>query len=371
MSNQSIDLCHLVDLGKENSWSDLLATFIEVDPLPMIEVLGAPRPQGALGVRREVSAGSAGRIDLLLTDDGVPWAAIEAKVLSSLGPNQLARYRQAWPEVAHRRLLGLQRLGMPARPDELDSWESLDWEDVVTRYSRSSNSWVRETAIAWLAGIDRQIPMVDLLTIWNDIESAAGLVGGLRARMAWTLEQLKPAPPAIRDLTIGSGGKSPVVRMLMDISAPGYVVLIEAQEGLSAQSFASYGDPAKDVHLRGPIVRICLLQEGVEDSRSYNWDLLFEMWRRVESAGHGRWTWDKRKASPKASHDKAAVESLRLQGLPDFVGIGYGDRQGQLTGQVLFGAKMRVCADVSLGDFAAGLNELAGYLPGLQTLGAV
>lgn len=86
------DLSFVIPAANENRWSDLLATLISTDPLPLASLLSVEFDT----VRREVVVpGLVGRrsdrLDLLLLKDDVEVAAVEVKLLSDLGPQQLQR----------------------------------------------------------------------------------------------------------------------------------------------------------------------------------------------------------------------------------------------------------------------------------------
>jgi hypothetical protein len=73
-------------------------------------------------------------------------AAVEVKLLSDLGPQQLARYRAAFPSVEVYRVLHLGKL--PVNLRGATPWESLTWESVLEACSSSTNGWVAITARA-------------------------------------------------------------------------------------------------------------------------------------------------------------------------------------------------------------------------------
>ena len=141
------DLVFVVPAANENRWSDLLATLIATDPDPVARLLGVPVDE----VRREeVVGGQVGRrsdrLDLLLLHEGRQTAAIEVKLLSDLGPQQLARYEVAFPDAGSHRVLHLG--GLPVNLREAPAWSPLTWEDVLAAYAGSVNAWVATTARA-------------------------------------------------------------------------------------------------------------------------------------------------------------------------------------------------------------------------------
>jgi hypothetical protein len=140
------DLSFVIPAANENRWSDLLATLIATDPRPFADLLGV----GFDAVRREVVVPgwtrTSDRLDVLLTRGGRGVAAIEVKVLSDLGPQQLVRYSAAFPDTDRYRVLHLDRL--PVNLREATPWESLTWESVLQAYVNSDNPWVATTARA-------------------------------------------------------------------------------------------------------------------------------------------------------------------------------------------------------------------------------
>ncbi|HSK55482.1 MAG TPA: hypothetical protein VK908_09515 [Jiangellales bacterium] len=94
------DLSFVIPAFNENRWSDLPATMVSTDPRPLADLVGVECDS----VRREVVVpGQVGRnsdrLDLLLLWDGHEVAAIEVKLLSDLGPQQLTRYQAAFPSA--------------------------------------------------------------------------------------------------------------------------------------------------------------------------------------------------------------------------------------------------------------------------------
>jgi len=100
------NLSFVIPAANENRWSDLLAALISTDPAPIARLLDVDFDM----VRREVVVpGQVGRksdrLDLLLLQGDREMAAIEVKLLSDLGPQQLERYRAAFPTAAQYRVL--------------------------------------------------------------------------------------------------------------------------------------------------------------------------------------------------------------------------------------------------------------------------
>lgn len=184
------DLSYVIPGWSENRWSDLLASLIKTDPAPMADLIGAAPDD----VRREVAVPGAtsrksDRLDLLLTVGERQVAAIEAKVLSDLGLDQLARYTKAFPDAERRYVLHLASL--PVNPTTTPGWDELSWETVLAAYSRSEHPWVADTATAWLRQLDTLVPAVDANTVWSDVpDDPPGFELALRARIAWLSHHL-------------------------------------------------------------------------------------------------------------------------------------------------------------------------------------
>ena len=161
------DLSYVIPGWSENRWSDLLASLIKTDPAPLADLIGIAPDD----VRREVAVPGeirkSDRLDLLLTVGERQVATIEAKVLSDLGLDQLARYAKVFPDAARRYVLHLAAL--PVNPTTTPGWDELSWEAVLAAYSCSEHPWVAATATAWLRQLDTLVPAVDADTVWNDV----------------------------------------------------------------------------------------------------------------------------------------------------------------------------------------------------------
>ncbi|SFR01841.1 PD-(D/E)XK nuclease superfamily protein [Lentzea waywayandensis] len=148
---------HLVPLGAENKWSDLVATLIELDPDPVADLLGLGDSPAHVSVEREVPAGSGGRVDLVISVDNEKRCVAEAKVLSGLGLGQLRRYRDHFPDVPHHVLITLEHF--PIDVPSSAGWRSVRWEDLLRALSGSSVPLVAETASTWLSYVDGEMPV--------------------------------------------------------------------------------------------------------------------------------------------------------------------------------------------------------------------
>lgn len=273
------DLSFVIPASNENRWSDLLASRISTDPRPMADLLSATFDS----VRREVVVpGQVGRnsdrLDLLLLQDGQDVAAIEVKLLSDLGPQQLARYQAAFPSAGLYRALHLERL--PVNLRGAAPWESLTWESVLGAYAHSENPWVATTARAWHAQLASLVPVVSAATVWNDVPAdPAGFELALRTRVAWLASQMDGWCDLEHDIVPSSGGGNWAARMWTGCSAEGHFVTAEVQEGLTAYEWRPDPDRPYGERLPGPVVLLGLRHEDVTTSADFDWSLLHRMFR--------------------------------------------------------------------------------------------
>ena len=340
---------HLVPLGVETRWSDLLATLIEADPDTGFAAMGLDPPLGIVAVEREAASTGRDRIDLLIRDGNGARAIIEVKVLSGLRPGQLDRYAEAFP-LLDKRVVFLERL--PSTLPVGSTWAARTWEQVLTQFTTSKNSWVSATAAAWREYMQDRVPRVNSETVWNDVPPGEDLVLAMRTRMAWVYGRLSPPLQVERDLVESSAGKSWVARMTIAAQVPRYLIRVEGEESLRGVTTP-----------RGPIVKICLVQTGVTTSKGFDWEYLHKLWA-VMAPTRTDWSGSPRPRSP---HDQAGIARLRAKGAPSHLGIGFGERQAHSSGECMFGAQFRIPPTATLGEVAAQLNssielvlELAG-----------
>ena len=109
-------LHHVLPLGNENRWSDLLAVLIDTDPQPMLKLLDVSPDSETLTVQREHFASSSDRPDLVLLLRDRIVAVVEVKVLSDLGPRQLGRYEAAVPDAESYVPVSYTHLTLPTTP---------------------------------------------------------------------------------------------------------------------------------------------------------------------------------------------------------------------------------------------------------------
>lgn len=329
------DLSFVIPASNENRWSDLLATLISTDPLPMSDLLGVECDL----VRREVVVpGQVGRnsdrLDLLLLLDGKDVAAIEVKLFSDLGPQQLARYRAAFPSAGEYRVLYLERL--PVNLRGAAPWESLTWESVLGAYVRSENPWVATAARAWLGLLASLVPVVNADAIWNDVpDDPAGFELALRTRVAWLASRMDMWCDLEHDIVPSSGGGNWAARMWASCSAESHFVTAEVQEGLTAYEWRADPDRPYRERLPGPVVLLGLRQEDVTTSADFDWSLLHRMFAAhvIDETGaplDGR-TWHLTAARPSDPVDRGNWQAIVEAGAPRWLGKGWGMKVAQST----------------------------------------
>lgn len=360
------DLSFIIPAANENRWSDLLASMISTDPRPIARSVGA-EPDG---VRREVGVpGQQGRrsdrLDLLLIRDGRQLAAIEVKVLSDLGIQQLARYRAAFPDAESHYVLHLGQL--PVHHRSAPGWQSLTWEAVLEAYSTSEHLWVSATAQAWLAQLPSLVPQVDADTVWNEVpDDAAGFELSLRAKVAWLANRMDGWCQIDHYLSMSSGGGAWATTMRTPAASPDHWALAELQEGLAAQDWRLDAARPYRSRLVGPVVLVGLSHDGESTSAGFDWLLLARLFRDriVDGSGHiidGR-PWQTTSANPKNVTDRANWVAMVAAGAPRWLGKGYGMATA-LTHQVCaFGARIQFPPSSTLGQVDADLRDLQSLI---------
>lgn len=356
---------HLVPLGAENRWSDLLAAMIETSPESVASILGlGDSPQDVI-VAREAPAGGRDRVDLIISAGGEQRCIAEAKVLSALGLNQLKRYRDAYPDVAHHVLITSKHL--PIDAPRSSGWRSVRWEELLHALASSSTPWVAATAAAWLGYLQAALPRLAGETRWNDLRPGEGFVIAMRARMSWIYQQLQPPAPVEHDLVSSSAGQSWVARAYLPAHKPGYSIYVEAEERLGVRSYPKFAGDPRWGSPQGPSVKVSLMQTDVTTSAGFDWDYLHALWPTMASA---RDDWVRRSAHPKAAHDRAGWRRMVGNGAPPYLGVGFGEKQALRSGQCMFGARYQLPADATLSEIAADLNATARLVPQLAAVAA-
>jgi hypothetical protein len=342
----------VVPLENENRWSDLLAVLIVTDPAAAAGPLGLGDVAGhEVTVEREVRAGERERVDLLVKIDGVLRTVLEAKVLSGLGTQQLARYSKSYDGAASYRLVYPCRLLIHAG-DNTD-WNGTTWESLLAAFVVSSNPWVAETATAWRDHLADALPRMDPDTRWNGLREGENFALAMRARMSWVYERLSPPQPIVADLMQSGGSKAWVTRMRTPAAVQGYEVGAEAEEH-TARGWPRLAEGPNP--LSGPQVWVGLRQHGVTTSAGFDWEYLLAMWPTMAAT---RSDWMTTRPGLVATHDRQQWKSI---GSPAALGYGFGDREATKRGTCMFGAKFRLPADIRLGDLVDELQATASLI---------
>lgn len=352
------DLRFVAPGSNENRWSDLLASLISTDPVPIGTIVGLVPAR----VEREVSVQGSGRasdrLDLRLTQ-GDQQVAIEAKLLSDLGPSQLDRYFTAFPFAHKHFVLHLQQLPFTLP----EPWLPLTWEEVLEAHTQSEHPWVATTARAWLNQLGSLVPQVHSSTVWNALpDDAAGFELALRARIAWLYSRMNEWCRVQHELAMSSGGGAWVAAMRARATTPDHWVIAEVQEGLNAQEWRP--DPTRpfSARVKGPAVLVGLAQIGPLTSSSFDWTLLHRQFRDhvygdAGVAVDGR-PWHKTSASIRNAEDRANWERVVGQGAPRWLGKGYGMATAQTHGVCAFGARLGLSPTMTLGNIEVELRNL-------------
>lgn len=356
------DLSYVIPGWSENRWSDLLASLIKTDPAPIAQLIGVAPD----GVRREVAvpgdtSRKSDRLDLLLSQGDRKVAAIEVKVLSDLGLDQLARYTKAFPEAERRYVLHLASL--PVNATVNPGWEELTWEAVLTAYSRSEHPWVAATATAWLSQLDSLVPPVDDDTVWNDVpDEPRGFELALRARIAWLTHHLN-GMTLDRDIIQSSGGGIWVLRLWADTAVPNLRVQVEVQEGMTAYEWRH--DPHRPYRdrLKGPAPVVSLRLSDVDTSEAFDWNLLHRVFAAhvLDASGDPLpdWPWQLTSANPRDAVDRAAWSAMVEAGGPKWLGKGFGMAVAtKAYRECLFGARIQLGPTLTLGEVRDELLRL-------------
>lgn len=347
----TLSLGHLVPLGNENRWSDLLAVLVENDAHAASRALQLNPPLCAPRAHREARGSGKDRMDLVVHDGEALRVLIEVKVLSGLARRQLDRYREAQPDAGDYLLIFPERLPLSVPADA--GWRTLTWDAVLAEFAGSGQSWVAETAAAWLQQLRTTMPVVNAETRWNDLRDGEDFVIALRARMSWVATAVKPPEPIVHDLVESSAGVSWVARMYLPARRDGYEIRVEAEENLPVRDFPKYVSAASRAP-RGPSIKVCLVQTGVTTSAGFDWEYLLDLWQVMRRA---RNDWVTAPPRPKAAHDRAGWQRIVSRGAPKFLGIGFGEAEARRSHECMFGARFQVPPDATLQRTA---EELAG-----------
>jgi hypothetical protein len=358
-ADTSPNLSFVIPGSNENRWSDLLASLIATDPDPIAGIVGGHPDE----VEREPVVRGDGRksdrLDLLLRRGERTVAAIEVKVLSDLGLDQLQRYETSFPGADAYVVLHLAQLPLTLP----EPWQSVTWEDVLAVHAASKHPWVAATARAWLDQLAELVPHVDAGTVWNGVpDDAAGFELALRARVAWLSTRMHTWCQIEHDLAMSSGGGSWVVAMRTPAQVPDHWVIAEVQEGMSAQEWRA--DPANpySARVRGPAVLLGLAQIGPATSESFDWAFLHQLFKGRVYADNGTALggrpWSATTARLRDPGDRANWRALVSAGAPSWLGKGYGMATAKTHGVCAFGARLQLPPTLTLGEVETELQEL-------------
>lgn len=339
-------------LASETRWSDMLAVLIATDPQPLCRVLDVDDCVTEVTVRREAAVDAANHPDTVVERAGRRLAVIEVKVLAGLGVAQLERYASAVPDAGAYLLVFPERLVIDVA--HVPRWRGITWEYLLHAYQASANPWVATCAASWSEHLGRSLPYVGADTVWNDLVNGEDFVIAMRARMSWLHRQLAPPPLIEHDLVASTAGVSWVVRMYADAQAPGYQIMIEAEENLPVRDFPKHAGPGSR-QPRGPSIKVCLLQHSVQTSAGFDWTYLLRMWPLMNAA---RSDWVTNPARPRAEHDRDGHQTMVASGGPRYLGIGFGEAQTKISRACMFGARVQLPPNAQLGYVATSLREM-------------
>ena len=351
----------MLPLRSENRWSDLLAVLIETDPAPILNVVGLDFVDADdVTVAREVYAGDNNRIDIVLTAAGKDVAVIEVKVLAGPGRQQLERYEAARPDANRYVAVFPARLPMDTR--HAPSWIPLAWEHILEAYATSANDWASSTATAWQHHLDKQLPPVSGDTRWSDLVIGDDFVVAMRTRLSWIYSNLEPPLPLEKHLVGSSAGASAVVQLVTDARVENYRVIAEVEERLSVREIPKV--VTQTTELKGPSIKVALVQHGVETSSGFDWDYLHAMWPLMKSAGV---EWVTSPARPKG-HDRDGQRRIVASGSPRYLGIGFGEAQTKINRSCLFGIRLQLDRDVTLSTVVAAMLNMGELIREMATV---
>lgn len=356
------DLSYVIPGWSENRWSDMLASLLSTDPAPIEQLIGVAPD----AIRREVAVPGetsrrSDRLDLLLTHRDRQVAAIEVKVLSDLGLDQLARYAAAFPDVERRFVLHLASL--PVNTTPTPGWSELSWEAVLSAYSTSEHPWVAATAKAWLDQLHVLVPVVEAETAWNDVPDVAREFElALRARIAWLAHHLDESTLQ-HDIVQSSGGGMWVLRLWADTAVPNLRVQVEVQEGMTAYEWGPDVQRRYRDRLKGPAPAVSLRLSEIDTSESFDWDLLHRVFAEhvLDQSGDPLpgWPWQLTPANPRHPVDRAAWSAMVAAGGPRWLGKGFGMAVAtKAYRECLFGARMQLTPSLTLGEIRDELLRL-------------
>lgn len=347
----------LTPIDSESKWVSLLATCLALSPSVLESLLGAECSR-VKKVHCEYQSridGNKDRADIYIESMAAD-VIIECKVLSAINPSQLERYETSFPDAKYRVVVSPQRIRPPV--DIRPGWIYLTWEELFERIAVNPNPWLTSTVEMWSESLKRQLPDVQGSTPWNLVGPDEPFILAMRARVVWIAHSLVGSETVKPRFGQSSKGVSWTTGFDTSAGRDGYRLVLDLEEQLPVQQFPFKSTDSRRL-LKGPAIRIFLLQEGVSTSREFDWDHLARLWPTLESSGY-EWSGAPK---PRAQHDKAGLERMRsLHGVPKFVGIGYGNAQAKLSGSCMFGVKRALNPSLTLSEIADEVNSMKDLL---------
>lgn len=325
MEESTVDLVFLLPYTNENRWSDLLATLIQSDPGPLVSLglLAEGDLEGGIRVTRERSVDredwGRDRIDIEVRSarKDTPLIAIECKVLSDLGPNQLDRYSKTHAAPTQVLLsLGHRHYGS----DVLKVWRSLLWRDVIDAFARSSSEWVRHTAEAWSSYLSSEDALDETLRWDEALADSGNAIHDLQRKAAYLCAHVD------NGFFLGSsnaGGKPLLVWRTEVPGRPGTYVMAEVEDAWSRGTFRLEDGRIEGV---GGVVAFFGIRREYEDAESdtsYDVDDLTTLWNVIK-ANEKTIEWSHYRPGKKIEADQRQFDELWAKGaLPLYMGKGY------------------------------------------------
>jgi hypothetical protein len=351
------NLRFVVPLENENRWSDLLAVLICTDPVAASGPLSLGDVAGhEVTAFREIRAGPAERVDLQVHVDGQLHTVLEAKVLSGLGPAQLARYERAYPEAKMYLLAYPGRLVIDPGPGS--KWRGITWESLLGGFAASSDPWVAQTSAAWLEHLACALPEVHAETRWNHLHVGDPVPLVMRVRMSWVYSQLALPAAVTADLMASGGSKGWVARLQTPAPVPGYVIAAEVEDP-SARTWPARLERGSGNPVTGPRIWVGLRQHDVAGSEGFDWYYLAALWPLMRAT---RSDWMTTRPGLPAVHDRAGWRRI---GSPLGLGYGFGHREATQRHVCMFGARVKLPADIRLAELVDELQHVTHLLLGM------
>lgn len=343
-------ISYLLPFSNENSWSDLLASMITADPASILKFAEVSGDTSSVLVKREYSKDSGikkrDRIDLVIASVDSPsdyLIAIECKVLSDLGYEQLDRYSQVFPDKTKRYLVALpyRQLDVPV------GWSFLTWPTLIELFANSTDLWVRETASAWLEYLNLSAD-VDTQSRWNRVISRFGSpIHDLQKKTAYLCDNSET------DFTLGasSAGGKPLIAFHREITGfPGMSLHAEVEDANSRGTF-EIGEDGETLNVSGLRGFLGIWQDLSSHDEPYQWELLV---RAVPVMLESSLSWEGRVAGRKQPVDAENLAALVERGFPHSFAKGYREDTYCEYG----GKTKKLGPDATMGEITRFLKEL-------------